>query len=61
MSIIDIGSSPGGWSQVAAKQIGSIEGEESIVAVDLLTMDKVGEQEFNFRVGERSEVHLGRH
>lgn len=41
MRVVDLGAAPGGWSQVAAKQIGLEEGKGKIVAIDLLEMDPV--------------------
>ena len=41
MRVVDLGAAPGGWSQVAAKQIGAAEGHGKIVAIDLLEMDHV--------------------
>lgn len=41
MRVVDLGAAPGGWSQVAAKQIGVSEGHGKIVAIDLLEMDPV--------------------
>lgn len=38
MTVIDLGSSPGGWSQVVAKKIGH---EGHIIAVDLLPMEPI--------------------
>ena len=36
--IVDLGSAPGGWSQVAAKRVG---GSGRVIAIDLLEMDQV--------------------
>ncbi|MDB5537725.1 MAG: RlmE family methyltransferase, partial [Devosia sp.] len=36
MRIVDLGAAPGGWSQVAAKAIGSTEANPLIVAIDYL-------------------------
>lgn len=41
--VIDLGSAPGGWSQVASKRMGS---GGKIVAVDLLEMDAFADVEF---------------
>ena len=38
MRVIDVGAAPGGWSQVIADRVDSVEGEESVVAADLLDM-----------------------
>lgn len=41
MRVVDLGAAPGGWSQVAARQIGLEEGKGKLVAIDLLEMDPV--------------------
>jgi 23S rRNA (uridine2552-2'-O)-methyltransferase len=41
IKVIDVGSAPGGWSQVLANKTQSIPGRENIVSVDLLDMDPV--------------------
>ena len=41
MRVIDVGASPGGWSQVIAQKVNSKPGNESVVAVDLLEMQPV--------------------
>ena len=42
ISLLDLGSSPGGWSQVASKEI--IEGK--ILAVDIKSMEKINNVDF---------------
>lgn len=42
LSLLDLGSSPGGWSQVASKEI--IKGE--ILAVDTKSMEKINKVDF---------------
>jgi 23S rRNA (uridine2552-2'-O)-methyltransferase len=37
--VVDLGAAPGGWSQVAARRVGSAEGRGRVVALDLLPMD----------------------
>jgi 23S rRNA (uridine2552-2'-O)-methyltransferase len=37
-SVIDLGAAPGGWSQVAAKRVGAVEGRGRVVAIDILDM-----------------------
>ena len=37
--VVDLGAAPGGWSQVAAKRVGSSDAEPLVVAVDYLAMD----------------------
>jgi 23S rRNA (uridine2552-2'-O)-methyltransferase len=41
MRIVDLGAAPGGWSQVAAKAIGSTEERPLIVGIDYLGMDPI--------------------
>jgi 23S rRNA (uridine2552-2'-O)-methyltransferase len=41
MTVVDLGSAPGGWSQVAAKRIGLANGKGRVVAIDLLEMPEV--------------------
>ncbi|WP_342641438.1 RlmE family RNA methyltransferase [Rhodoligotrophos ferricapiens] len=33
--VVDLGAAPGGWSQVAAKRVGSLEGRGRVVALDI--------------------------
>lgn len=35
MIVLDLGAVPGGWSQIAAERVGSVEGRGQVVAVDL--------------------------
>ena len=37
--VVDLGAAPGGWSQVAAERVGSIEGKGQVVAIDYLGME----------------------
>lgn len=39
--VIDLGAAPGGWSQVAARRIGSTDAAPTVVAIDYLDMDAV--------------------
>jgi len=41
MRIVDLGAAPGGWSQVAAKKIGSAEANPLIVGIDYLDMEPI--------------------
>lgn len=41
MAVIDLGAAPGGWSQIAARKVGSIEGRGKVVAMDLLEMPEL--------------------
>ena len=43
MLIVDLGSAPGGWSQVAARLVG---GKGRVVATDILPMDALNNVEF---------------
>lgn len=43
MTVVDLGSAPGGWSQVAAKLVG-VNGR--VVASDILEMDSIADVEF---------------
>jgi 23S rRNA (uridine2552-2'-O)-methyltransferase len=44
-SVVDLGAAPGGWSQVAAKRIGAVDGKGTakgkVVAIDLLDMPEI--------------------
>lgn len=39
MAVIDLGAAPGGWSQIAAERVGSIEGSGKVIAIDLLEIE----------------------
>src|SRR5690606_18692615 len=39
--VVDLGSAPGGWSQVAAARVGSTQEKPAVVAIDYLEMDPV--------------------
>lgn len=39
--VLDLGAAPGGWSQLAAKRIQSLEGRGKLVAIDLLEIDPI--------------------
>ena len=41
MAVVDLGAAPGGWSQIAAKRVGSTEGKGKVVAIDLLDMPEI--------------------
>jgi 23S rRNA (uridine2552-2'-O)-methyltransferase len=44
--VVDLGAAPGGWSQVAAKKIGSPEGKGRVVGIDLLPIEPLPGVEF---------------
>src|SRR3954454_10126508 len=46
LSVVDLGAAPGGWSQIAAKRVGSAEGKGKVVAIDLLEMPEIVGVEF---------------
>ncbi len=37
--MVDLGAAPGGWSQVAAERVKSVEGQGQVVAIDYLGME----------------------
>jgi len=39
--VVDLGAAPGGWSQIAAKRVGSAESKGKVIAIDLLEMDEI--------------------
>jgi 23S rRNA (uridine2552-2'-O)-methyltransferase len=39
--VVDLGAAPGGWSQVAAERVGSVEGRGQVVAIDLIAMEPI--------------------
>jgi len=41
MAVVDLGAAPGGWSQIAATKVGSIDGKGKVVAIDLLEMPDI--------------------
>ena len=44
--IVDLGAAPGGWSQVAAKSVGSPNGKGRVIGIDLLDIDPIDGVEF---------------
>jgi len=41
MSVVDLGAAPGGWSQIAARRVGAVDGRGKVVAIDLLEMPEI--------------------
>ena len=41
ITVVDLGAAPGGWSQVAAKRVGAIDGKGKVIAIDLLEMPEI--------------------
>ena len=39
--VVDLGAAPGGWSQVAARKVGVLQGKGKVVAIDLLEMPEI--------------------
>jgi len=39
--VVDLGAAPGGWSQIAAKRVGSADGRGKVVAIDILEMPEL--------------------
>jgi 23S rRNA (uridine2552-2'-O)-methyltransferase len=37
--VVDLGAAPGGWSQIAARKVGSADGRGRVVGIDLLPID----------------------
>ena len=44
--VVDLGAAPGGWAQVAAERVRSVEGKGQVVAIDLLEMESIAGVEF---------------
>ena len=44
--VVDLGAAPGGWSQVAADRVKSVEAKGQVVAIDLLDMEAIAGVEF---------------
>jgi 23S rRNA (uridine2552-2'-O)-methyltransferase len=45
LSVVDLGAAPGGWSQIAARRVGAIDGKGpgkgKVIAIDLLEMPEI--------------------
>src|SRR5947209_10792631 len=39
--VVDLGAAPGGWAQVAASRVKSVEGKGQVVAIDVLEMEAI--------------------
>jgi 23S rRNA (uridine2552-2'-O)-methyltransferase len=46
MAVVDLGAAPGGWSQIAAKRVGSADGKGRVIAIDVLEMGELPGVEF---------------
>jgi 23S rRNA (uridine2552-2'-O)-methyltransferase len=44
--VVDLGAAPGGWSQIAARKVGSADGKGKVVGIDLLPIDPMPGVEF---------------
>lgn len=44
--VVDLGAAPGGWSQVAARKVGSEAGKGKVVGIDLLEIEPIPGVEF---------------
>jgi 23S rRNA (uridine2552-2'-O)-methyltransferase len=44
--IVDLGAAPGGWSQIAAREVKSAEGRGRVIGVDLLEVEPIAGVEF---------------
>ncbi len=44
--IVDLGAAPGGWSQVAARDVESAQGRGRVIGIDLLEIDPIDGVEF---------------
>ncbi len=36
--VLDLGAAPGGWSEIAAKRVGAVDGKGTVVSIDVLEM-----------------------
>lgn len=39
--VVDLGAAPGGWSQVSAQRVKSVEGKGKVIAIDMHGMDEI--------------------
>ncbi|MGA7371392.1 MAG: RlmE family RNA methyltransferase [Methyloceanibacter sp.] len=61
--VVDLGAAPGGWSQIAAERVGSVEGKGQVLAVDLAAIEPLpGIEVLALDVsGEGAAAALGAH
>lgn len=45
-TVVDLGAAPGGWSQISAQRVKSLEGRGQVVAIDILDMEAIPGVEF---------------
>lgn len=57
LTVLDVGSAPGGWSQVISDEVRSDKKNPSCVAVDILPMDPVSGVKFVHGDMNKQEVH----
>jgi len=56
--IVDLGAAPGGWSQIAAKKVGSDKGRGKVIGIDLLEIEPIAGVDFevlDFLIDEAPE------
>jgi 23S rRNA (uridine2552-2'-O)-methyltransferase len=41
LTVVDLGAAPGGWSQIAARRVGTADGKGKVIAIDLLEMPDI--------------------
>src|ERR1700751_2962664 len=41
LTVVDLGAAPGGWSQIAARRVGTANGKGKVIAIDLLEMPEI--------------------
>jgi 23S rRNA (uridine2552-2'-O)-methyltransferase len=39
--VVDLGAAPGGWSQIAAERVHSVNGKGQVIAIDILDMQRL--------------------
>jgi 23S rRNA (uridine2552-2'-O)-methyltransferase len=44
--VLDLGAAPGGWSEIAGKRVGAVEGRGRVVAIDVLEMKPIAGVDF---------------